>query len=69
MTDRKLQLAESGFATADQAGEFLAISGRRVRQLREAGVISSAIIGGRIVFPWVSLKQYAASRIQIGSVA
>lgn len=68
-TSRKAHLAESGFVKASEAAAFLGISSVRVYQLRKAGVLSSAIIGGKIVFPRQSLKEYAAARIELGSVA
>jgi excisionase family DNA binding protein len=70
MSDRrKRELAESGFLKATEAARFLGISDVRVYQMRKAGLLSSAVIGGKIVFPRKALEEYAASRLTLGSVA
>lgn len=66
---RRSDLAKEGGASAKEAAKFLGISERRVYDLRKAGTLSHAIIGGKIVFPRRALAEYLAAALDLGSVA
>jgi hypothetical protein len=66
---RKSSLAQDGSLKAVDAAQFLGISDVRLYQLRKAGVLTSAIVGGKIVFPRKALVEYLAAQTTLGSVA
>jgi excisionase family DNA binding protein len=66
---RRLELAALGSVDARDAAAFLGVSNKTIYKLRQAGVLSSAVIGGKIVFPVKALQGYLASMIQFGDVA
>lgn len=66
---RKAELAQDGSMKATDAAAFIGISPRRLYELREAGVITYSVIGGKIVFPRKALVEYLAAQMKIGSVA
>jgi hypothetical protein len=63
------KLVDEGYTTAAKAAAFLGFSERRMYELVRSGVISHAEHGGRIVIPWRAIKNYAESRLKVGSVA
>lgn len=66
---QRLHLAQDGSMKAADAAKFLGISGTRLYQLRKAGVLSSAIVGGKIVFPRKALVEYLAAQTTLGTIA
>jgi excisionase family DNA binding protein len=62
-------LADGGFLSVSQGAAFLAISKSRLYELLKADLISSARLGGKICIPRLALLEYAAARIQLGTIA
>ena len=62
-------LADGGFLSVSQGAALLAISKTRMYELLRANVISSARLGGKICVPRLALLEYAAARIQLGTIA
>lgn len=59
------ELAESGMINATEACAILGCKLTRVYELRQAGLIPWAEIGGRIVFPRKGLIDYVTERIHL----
>lgn len=62
-------LADGGFMSVSQGAALLAISKSRMYELVRAQVISSAILAGKICIPRLALLEYAAARVQLGTIA
>jgi len=62
-------LADGGFVSVAEGAAFLAISRTRMYELPRANIISSARLGGKLCIPRLALLEYAAARIQLGSIA
>lgn len=66
---RKTDLAQDGSMKAVDAAAFLGVSDQRLYDLRKSGALTSAVIGGKIVFPRKALVEYLAAQTTLGSVA
>lgn len=66
---RRLHLAQDGSMKARDAAAFLGVSDVRLYQMRKAGVLSSALVGGKIVFPRRALVEYLAAQTTQGTIA
>lgn len=69
MTATQRKLVDDGYATVQEAAEFLRCSESRMYELVHGNVLSHAKHGGRIVVPWAAIKRYAQERLKLGSVA
>lgn len=63
------RLVADGFLPAKEAAKFLGISRSSLYELLKAQVITHAKIRGRKAVPIAALREYAKSRLQLGSVA
>ena len=69
MTKRQRELLDDGFVGVAEAARWLAISRSRLYELLHGGVISHAQLAGKLVVSRRAVQEYAAQRLQIGSVA
>jgi excisionase family DNA binding protein len=69
MTRRERELVNEGFDSVRDGAAYLAIGKSQMYKLIKAGVISHAIAGGKLVIPRKALREYALSKLKLGSVA
>ncbi len=63
------ELISDGFDSVTDAAAYLAISKSRMYELLHSGSISYSKHGNKLVVSRAALREYAALRLQIGSIA
>jgi len=69
MTRRERELVNEGFMRVTDAAAYLAISKSRVYELLHSGSISYSKHGNKLVVSRAALREYAALRLKLGTVA